>query len=1173
LFGRAIALAIWLACCGGWVRQSTAQEPPARAEAPNDTLRIDTDREQLLFAPGEEFGFDLTAQVADVVPGTTLDIRTTLSPARQDKELWKSDQRLEVPVEGQPHIRLKVPLPGAEGVYTVRLAAIRPSGFRDRFFGAPTPLAERSFDVVVLAAQPPAANEPPEWNTVLEIDPTSPRWWERLPTWTQLRRIPGLNHGPLGSLRAASVELPLGRFVELPPTVPGMDPHWQAYSLPLEAAGTPHLLEIEYPADQEQHFGISIVEPNAAGVIDGSGRDGGVYVEGFGRSEVKATHQLVFWPRTQAPLLLMTNAHPAAAAHFGHIRVRKLNSGRLAATTPDRLAADRLVAAYIARPLVAETFGASETLDSSSGTAPATRHDWQTMYEGATRLAEYVHYGGYNSAVISVLTDGHSIFPSSKLMPTPWHHGGQNTAGTSRRDALELMLRVFDREGLALLPALQLTAPLPELEKLRRDSNPQTSGLEWVGPDGRSWLASQETKNGLAADYNLLDPRVQQAVVHVVDELVARYGHHRSFAGLAVQLSARGYGQLPPLEWGLDDATVGRFERETGLRLAAAGPGRFAARRVLLTGEHAAAWRAWRAARVSQFYEQLAKTVRATGDGRRLLITLEESFAHPQLAARIRPVLIGENRVEAALLDAGLDRRYLERVPGLVICPARAVRSMLPLSDAAVDLEMNQAAATWHRDSDPAGTAAAVLYHRPQRRRLASFEAKSPIRVTGQMTLARHSLAQGAAVRQPYVHALLDHDPHVLLDGGELLPLGQEERLRAVRRILRQLPTAAQVTEHAAQPVFVRSYAEPSGTTLLVVNACPWPAEAEVMLEADQPATLAPLPEDPSDTIAAAPAARQLAAGKQPWALSLEPYAIEAVRIASPGVKVAGVGAEVSEAGQAELAARLADLANRDLTAPHLVDALANPSFEPLSSASPVPGWLVSGEGATAELDATTPQDGKTCVYFHGGGHLAALESESFATPPTGQLAMTVFARCQNIDAHTEMRIIFAADHAGQEYRRSFVVGGAQAGSQRLEPQWRPYAILVNDLPLNLQSRMRVRFELTGPGEVWLDNVKLYDLLFPLKFYPNAQAEIKQFFILIHAAQRAVEDERVADSVRLLESYWPRFITAYTPPVEPPIAAESRPQDETSSAPPTDEQQQPAPSMSERIKRFLPLMR
>jgi hypothetical protein len=413
----------------------------------------------------------------------------------------------------------------------------------------------------------------------------------------------------------------------------------------------------------------------------------------------------------------------------------------------------------------------------------------------------------------------------------------------------------------------------------------------------------------------------------------------------------------------------------------------------------------------------------------------------------------------------------------------------------------------------------------------------------------------------------------VLLDGGELLPLGQEDQLRPVRSIFQQLPTAAEVTDHAAQPVFVRSYREANRTTLLVVNACPWHADAEVTLEVDQPTTLQSLAATPDEAHTPATPPRPLAAGKQPWSLSLEPYAVDAVQIPTSNVKVVAIRSETSEAGKAELAARLADLANRDFTAPRNYAALANPNFEPHGGAGPVPGWRMSGAGASAELDATVPQEGKTCLYFRAGDQGAALESEEFAIPPTGQLAMTVFARGQHLDPRTELRMIFESEHAGQLYRRAFVVGGAHAPTQRLEEQWRPYAILVNDLPLDSQARMRVRFELSGPGELWLDNVKLYDLLFPLKFYPAAQAEIKQFFILIHAAQRAVEQGRVADSIRLLEGYWPRFIMAYTPLAEPRIADERSSKEKQPSAPPANQDEQPVPSVSEHIKRFLPFVR
>jgi len=76
---------------------------------------------------------------------------------------------------------------------------------------------------------------------------------------------------------------------------------------------------------------------------------------------------------------------------------------------------------------------------------------------------------------------------------------------------------------------------------------------------------------------------------------------------------------------------------------------------------------------------------------------------------------------------------------------------------------------------------------------------------------------------------------------------------------------------------------------------------------------------------------------------------------------------------------------------------------------------------------------------------------------------------------------------------------------------------------------MRVAFELTGPGELWLDNVKLYDLLCPLKYYKDAQAEILQLLRRGHDAQGAYNAGQITDCIEQLDGYWPRFVKAYTP--------------------------------------------
>ncbi len=1138
--------------------------------APNDVLRIETERDTLIFAPGDTFTFTVRPVLDELSPSTTIDVATTLSPERGGVALWSdAPQRLPVPASGQPTATVNVPLPNEEGVYQVRVSVSQPPGVRKAFFpiGGTKPIAERTFQLLVLQPTADPTKGGDEWQAVLDIDPANPRWWQRLPEWTQLQRLPGFAPRPLGSLRAGTVNHPLGQFVELPPTVADNEPHWQAYALPIERVGVPHVLEVEYPADREQHFGLSILEPNAAGRIVPVGRDSGVYVEGLGRAEQTSrhTHRLVFWPRTNSPLLLVTNLHPSAAAHFGRIRVLR-GAGSLAGSTEQRpwRESPRLVAAYLGRPLVPELFGATEGLDAATG---ESADDLETFFEASERTAQYLRYAGYNAAIVNVLADGSCIYPSRRLQPTPLYDTGRIVAGTADlpdSDGLELMLRVFDREGLALVPSLQLAAPLPELERLRRGTDPHTSGLEWVDGEGRTWLEVNGAERGLAPYYNLLDERVQQAVLDVAREITDGYGHHTALAGLAVQLSGSGYAQLPGLEWGLDDATIAQFERETGVQLSGSGTNRFAERQAALVGEHAGAWQAWRAARVTRFYRRLAEQLQASGPERRLLLTTEEMFAAPRLKAQLHPNLLSKLRLEQLMLEVGVDQQQLDATPGITVCAARFAAPTAPLVDRATDLEINEAL-----DGTPQ-TRAAMIFHRPQRQRLSSFDAKSGL---GSRTLlVAQSSADAAAVRKPLAEVLAANDPVLLVNGGELLPMGQEDATRDILRVVQQLPTRAQVTVERQQPVVVRSYADASGTTHLVVNECPWSVDADVALDVPADTELELLTESAEDVPEGQATRQQLASGRQSWRLHLEPYGVEAARVAMAGVKVAAVRATISAAAKAELQAQLADLTGRNLTAPSKYEKLANPGFEPAGGGGPLPGWRLVGNvsGATAELDASQPASGKSCLALHSIGPAVAIESNTFATPPTGQLLMAVRVRGENLAPGSELRIIFEADRAGQPYRTFWAVGGQRPNSQPLASAWgRPFAVGVNDLPLDSKGRMRVRFELSGAGDVWIDEVQLYDVLFPLSFYQFTKEEKLEFVKLRHKANREYEDNQLADCVRSLEGYWPRFLVEYLPPVAPVMVKEPPPAVRQAAVPP--EQQQPTePGTLEKIKKWVP---
>ena len=82
---------------------------------------------------------------------------------------------------------------------------------------------------------------------------------------------------------------------------------------------------------------------------------------------------------------------------------------------------------------------------------------------------------------------------------------------------------------------------------------------------------------------------------------------------------------------------------------------------------------------------------------------------------------------------------------------------------------------------------------------------------------------------------------------------------------------------------------------------------------------------------------------------------------------------------------------------------------------------------------------------------------------------------------------MFETEEDGQDYRIALTALPGKDGNQQADQRGRYKAILVNDLPLKSNGQMRIIFELTGPGEVWLDNVKLNDVLFSLSFYEKSQ--------------------------------------------------------------------------------------
>jgi len=1056
---------------------------------PGDSLRVHFDREHLVFSPQERFRFEVEPYLLPVASGSRVQVRLSLRAARGGEELWATEHRLRA-LPGTM-IPGELILPAAEGVYDLLITATPDEGWAGavrRPLAWRKPVARRTVQLIVLAPEKPrpAPQADSPWTEQFAIDPANPRWWERLGRLPHLSRVSRPGKQSLGNGTMHIWRHPLGEVARLAPSSRSPDLSWQAYTLPIENPGRPHLLEVAYPSDIPQALGISILEPNAAGALMPVGLNSGVIVEPDELTDDSPEwryHRLVFWPRTDSPILLLVNHRHEQPAVYGRIRVLA-GPEHLPAALPRVVPpGGRLVAAYYHRPLFPENFGAGEAYDSLSG---HSLDDWVTFYEGGSRLLEYLDFVGYNGVVLSAMAEGSTLFPDAQVQPTPRYDKGA-LFGTGqdpvRKDVLEMLFRMFDRRRMQLIPALDFSAPLPELEALLRSNSPEARGMEWIGPQGMPYVELMPPDDGVGPYYNPLHPRVQEAMLGVIGRLAGRYADHPSFSGVALQLSADSYARLLGPEWGMDDATIAQFEEDTGLTVPGEGEGRFARRAAFLAGPQRELWLRWRAERMTDFYRRAYEQIANVRPDARLYLIPTGLVGGPGSEHRLRPTLVQRTSLAELMLEAGLDTEVWQDRPGVVLMrPEWVISGESPALQAAVlRLQRLPDADGCFQQLPVAGS---VFFHRPEQVRLPSFDQQSPIQPSYTWLCTQPALSQ-VQNRRHLVRALAGLDAQVMADGGWMLTMGQEDALRDVVAVLRHLPAvrfekvAEDESEDNSQPVTFR-FAPLGGTTYLyAVNDAPFPVSARVRVEAPAGCRI----EELTGNRQVAPLRRE-AQGAY-WSVELAPYDVVAVRFSSEEVAFSHPQARWPQEVEAKLARRIRLLGTKAaaLRQPPPLPELDNPGFERRpTSGEEVPGWAITRHAQTRiETDTNDHHRGTQCAHMVSSGPIACLVSRPFAAPETGRLAVSVWLRIADEEQQPPLRLAVEGKLEGRSYYRFAPVGRAEPDGPPAPPvgtQWRQFVFQVDDLPLEGLTQMRVRFDLMGPGEVWIDDVELFDLAF-----------------------------------------------------------------------------------------------
>jgi len=1140
--------------------------------APGDALRIRPSSDRLVFAPGETFRAALEPRALPLADGGRARIKIQLLDA-EGREIW-SDQH-EVRAGRETPIPLEIVLPDEEGVYDVVLGAVQVPNWSQAVrqpLNWNRVIAERRVQLLVLARRSPETPRSHAQPTmVVEIDPANPRWFDKIGKLPQLQltkgRLSRWSNRPLGNGCFEVHRHALGELARLKPNAESPDVSWEAYWLPIAQPGRPHILEVDYPSDVSQTLGLSVMEPDASGALRPIGVDSGVSVEAESRNAPRwRRHRMFFWPQSAATLVLAANGRDDMPALYGKIRALACD-GRLPAAEPQTaVEPGRLWAAYLDRPLFPEIFSARESLDPWSG---RSLDDWRTFYEGGSRLVEYLRHAGYNGLMLAALADGSSIYPSELAAPTPRYDTGvffSTGQDPIRKDVLEMLFRLFDREGLQLAPMVEFAAPLPELEAICRAGGSAAEGLRWIGPEGIDYCQQSPPLRGLAPYYNTLHPRVQQAMLGVLGELIDRYARHPSFAGVAVRLSGDGYAQLLGPDWGLDDATIARFERDARLHVLGEGPSRHARRAAFLAAEpQRRAWLEWRAGQLAAFYRRAAERLAAIRPGAKLYLAGAGLFDAPELAAALRPTLPRRTSMASALLRVGIDPGYFQDDAGrIVLMRPERIPSTPNLGAQAAQLEIRQTT-----DFDRCFQTAApanLFFHPPREVRIESFDAISPFKPAATWLVSQPTPA-GQENRRRFIRELAAMDACAMADGGWVLPMGQEDSIRDISAAFRALPAIRFETignrqpNDAVQPVVFRAGAHGGRAYLYALNDAPFAAAARIHVQAGADCRI----EELSGMRKIAPLRPDAGSGMY-WEVELEPHDLVAVRLSDSGAQFSQPRAAWSSSVETALGAEIRQLGARAaaLRQPPPLNALQNADFElPAARDAAIPEWAAAArDGASVRLDKEQARGGRQSVRLASDGAVACLVSRPIATPTTGRLAMSVWLRTSDAQRQPPLRLAIDGKLFGRDYYRFAPLGQSAQAGQNAAPiasAWGQYIFQIDDLPLEGLASIRVRIDLMGAGEVWADDVQLYGLAF-------SKPELLELSKLIALADVKLQNGQVGDCLRLLDGYWPRFLKEYVP-----LSPGATPPETATAATPQGEKKPPERSgWLNRMKDLLP---
>ncbi len=1146
---------------------------------PGDELRISTAVDQLVFSPGTTWRVTVQPHLLALTDTAHRQLVARLVAAhpssnRSPLTLWKQEHRIELHGENQSiaAVDFDVPIPTVEGVYDLMISVSSP---RKRLFRTGMKESERRVQFVVVSPEPQTpAPGTAVWRELVSFDASQPQWWDRLaqlPSWQRFAITPRGLRGQ-GTAQPADID---GQSVNR--LEPG---GWQTYPLPVLTVNTPHALEVTYGGERPQLLGVSIIEPK----VDRSRLqtlDHAIRVEPPVWNEDEQTCRIVFWPRTRMPAVLLTNLSSEIAAEYQAIRLFEGPQALPPSGPVQRQRGFRQVFAKWNSPDFYKSFSAPLSVD------PISQHgltDWQTFYDGALRMAEYLHHARYDGTVIACLDGGAAICPIDTDTTPRFDSGAYFETGQDPmpKDVLELVHRIFDREQLQLTLGVRFSTPIRELESRLRQA-PHEIALRNAA--GEEYRAHVDFPNGEGAHYNPLDPTVQKDVLRLIRRLVLRYGHHPSFAGIQLELGPSSFLCFPGSEWGLDPATVARFRSDMRATIAQV------AQQANISNDPAnllqeplqSIWIQWRAAQLSHFYRQIANEITAVRPDARLSLSLGTLADQGLIHSTCHPALPRPASVAAALMAKGLDVVELAQIDGIDV--AR------PLADTTADnwdargsrFEY-RSASVWNSLTSQAANQVSAVENATWHFQSQPFdEAQLFGPDIGNTRFAFQMIGDDKHDAREYALTLARSDSQQIFNGGKQLSLTQSDRVTRWLDAFRLLPDSRFENVRPSDsgsngaPVVVRYLPQAGKTYFYAVNNSPWSVQTRIQFQAPDKCVCSPLAlhtdeqsfhwnrtstNAPRDNIT--PITEDDLSpvqGNWTWSRQLEPYELVTAVINDDQAIPVSVTSQLPPEVPAEMQRLLNEVGSRlralkSQPAPY--DGLKNAGFEEHHQ---TPTGADHWDGSTSANTQVRRAEqfafaGRASLQLTSRQGVAWVRSAPLAAPQSGRLSLQVRIRT-NHRLNSPLRLALEGIYQGQPYYRFAEVQPQSTPAQ----EWSKFVLQVNDLPQSGLTDLRIRFDLMGPGDVWLDDVQLFDLALST----DEQIQLSK---IVGLADFQLRQGKFADCERTLRGYWPQYLIRVVPPQVKRIATLPPSID----IPPTNPRARPQKenSLLNRVRNILP---